>query len=251
MVMAASDPEPVVAAGAKLALDVFDLVSHQEFVLAAFDTDDVRVRLAVLKSLPLPLSEMTKPVIFRSLGDYPEVYQQAVALLGTMPRERRMKWMKEAVSLSETAIRAGAVRALGQDNHPETAQWVIQIFDKDDEALQVKEAAEQSLRDLKEYLVIGDYIRDATGHADAHMRMRAVRVLEAIGGRKAIRTLVIALGDAHGPVRGRAAMALGNLEVIAVLPKLEEMVDDPLNQSIKLHLTRAAQSLRSAMVTDE
>ena len=57
--MAASDPEPMIAAGARIALDTFDLVSHQEFVLAAFDSDDVRVRAAVLKSLPLPLSEVT------------------------------------------------------------------------------------------------------------------------------------------------------------------------------------------------
>ena len=99
--------------------------------------------------------------------------------------------------------------------------------------------------------MVGDFIRDATKHADAHMRMRAIRVLEAMGGRESSRALVIALSDREAPVRGRAAMALGNLKVIAVLPKLEEMVDDPLNQSIKLHLTRAAQSLRSVMATDQ
>lgn len=249
--MASSDPEPVIAAGAKIALDTFDLVSHQEFVLAAFDSDDVRVRAAVLKSLPLPLGEVTKPVIMKSFGDYPEVYQQALKLLFTMPRARRMQWIQEALVDSETAIRAGAVRALASDDHPETAQFVIQIFEQDDQSLEVKEAAAYSLRELKEHLVVGDFIRDATKHADAHMRMRAIRVLEAMGGRESSRALVIALSDREAPVRGRAAMALGNLKVIAVLPKLEEMVDDPLNQSIKLHLTRAAQSLRSAMVTDQ
>ena len=159
--------------------------------------------------------------------------------------------MKEALATGEPSIRAGAVRSLGRDNHPETAQLVTQIFDKDDEALEVKEAAAQSLRDLKEHLVVGDYIRDATKHEDTHMRMRGIRVLEAIGDRESVRALVIALADSQPPVRGRAAMALGNLEVIAVLPKLEEMVDDPLNQGIKLHLTRAAQRLHSAMATDD
>ena len=137
---------------------------------------------------------------------------------------------------------------------PETSRnnnIVIQIFEQDDQALDVKKAAGHALRELKEHLVAGDFIRDATSHADAHMRMRAIRVLEAMGGRDASRALVIALSDREAPVRGRAALALGSLEVIAVLPKLEEMVDDPLNQSIKLHLTRAAQSLRSAMVTDQ
>ena len=251
LTMASSDPEPMVAAGAKIALDTFDLVSHQEFVLAAFDCDDVRVRAEVLRSLPLPLSEVTKPVIFKSLGDYPEVYQQALKLLMTMPRDRRMSWVREALRDRETAVRAGAVRALGRDDHAETAKLVIQIFEQDDQALEVKEAAAYAVRKLKHHLVAGDFVRDATGHADAHMRMRAIRVLEAMGGRDASRALVMALSDVEAPVRGRAAMALGNLEVIAVLPKLEEMVDDPLNQSIKLHLTRAAQSLRSAMVTQE
>lgn len=249
--MASSDPDPMIAAGAKIALDNFDLVGHQEFVLAAFDSDDVRVRSSVLRSLPLPLAEVTKPVIFKSFGDYPEVYQQALKLLVTMPRARRIEWIKEALVANETAIRAGAVRALGRDDHPETAQLVIQIFEQDDQALEVKEAAAHSLRELKKHLVAGDFIRDATSHADAHMRMRAIRVLEAMGGRDASRALVIALSDQEAPVRGRAAMALGSLGVIAVLPKLEEMADDPLNQSIKLHLTRAAQSLRSAMVTDQ
>ena len=251
LTMASSDPDPMIAAGAKIALDAFDLVSHQEFVLAAFDSDDVRVRSAVLRSLPLPLSEITKPVIFKSFGDYPEVYQQALKLLATMPRTRKMQWIQEALEANETAVRAGAVKALGRDNHPETAQLVIQIFEQDDQALEVKKAAGHALRELKEHLVAGDFIRDATSHADAHMRMRAIRVLEAMGGRDASRALVIALSDREAPVRGRAALALGSLEVIAVLPKLEEMVDDPLNQSIKLHLTRAAQSLRSAMVTDQ
>ena len=249
--MASSDPEPVIAAGAKIALDTFDLVSHQEFVLAAFDSDDVRVRAAVLKSLPLPLGEVTKPVIMKSFGDYPEVYQQALKLLFTMPRARRMQWIQEALVDSETAIRAGAVRALGSDDNLETAKFVIKIFEQDDQALEVKEAAAYSLRELKEHLVVGDFVRDATQHVDAHMRMRAIRVLEAMGGRESSRALVMALSDQEAPVRGRAAMALGNLEVIAVLPKLEEMVDDPLNQSIKLHLTRAAQSLRSVMATDQ
>ena len=249
--MASSDPEPMIAAGAKIALDTFDLVSHQEFVLAAFDSDDVRVRAAVLKSLPLPLGEVTRPIIIKSFGDYPEVYQQALKLFFTMPRERRMEWIQEALAESEKAVRAGAVRSLGGDDHPETAQLVIKIFEQDDQPLEVKEAAAQSLRELKEHFVIGDFIRDATSHPEAHMRMRAIRLLEAMGGREASRALVMALSDREAPVRGRAAMALASLEVIAVLPKLEEMVDDPLNQSIKLHLTRAAQSLRSAMATDQ
>jgi hypothetical protein len=46
-------------------------------------------------------------------------------------------------------------------------------------------------------------------------------------------------------------MALAKLEVIAVLPKLEEMVRKPLNEPIKLHLTQAVQDLRAAMATKQ
>lgn len=251
MSLATSDLDPMARAGARLALESFDLVTHQEFVLAAFDSDDVRVRAAVLKALPLPLSELARDVMTKSLGDYPEVYEQALTLLATMNRARRMNWLSDALVASDTQIRAGAVRAMGRDSHPDTAAQVIRIFEKDDEVLEVKDAAAQSLRELKEHLIEGDFIRDATEHPDTHMRMRAVRVLEAIGGRPAVRTLVLALADLDMPVRGRAAMALGELKVIAVLPKLEEMLENPVNERIRLHLTRAAERLRSAMVTKE
>lgn len=249
--LAASDAHPTVAVGAKLALNSFDLVAHQEFVLAAFESDDVRVRAAVLRLLPLPLNDLALSVITKSFGDYPEVYEQAQTLLATMPRMRRMEWISEGLNSTDPQIRAGAVRALGRDGHRENVAVVIRIFEKDDEVLEVKDAAAQSLRKLKEHLVEGDFITDATEHPETHMRMRAIRVLEAIGGRKAIRALVLALADEKPPVRGRAAKALAELEVIAALPKLEEMVGKPLNEPIKQHLTQAAQRLRAAMVTEQ
>lgn len=249
--LAASDDDPMIAAGAKLALASFDLVAQQEFVLAAFDSDDVRVRAAVLSHLPLPLNDLAHTVITKSFGDYPEVYEQAQILLATMPRMHRMEWITKGLNSSEPQIRAGAVRALGRDGDRANVAVVIQIFEKDDEDLVVKDAAASALKELKEHLVEGDFIRDATEHSETHMRMRAIRVLEAIGGRKAARTLVLALADEEAPVRGRAAMALAELEVIAVLPKLEEMVGKPLNEPIKLHLTQAAQRLRAAMVTEQ
>lgn len=249
--LAASDADPMVAAGAKLALNSFDLVAHQEFVLAAFDSDDVRVRAAVLKHLPLPLNDLAHSVITKSFGDYPEVYEQAQTLLATMPRPRRMEWISKGLDSADPQIRAGAVRTLGRDGHRDNTAVVIRVFEKDDEVLEVKDAAAYSLKKLKEHLVEGDFIRDATDHPETHMRMRAIRVLEAIGGRKATRALVLALADEKPPVRGRAAMALAELEVIAALPKLEEMIGKPLNESIKLHLTQASQRLRAAMVIEQ
>ena len=249
--LAASDPVPMVAAGANVALTSFDLLAHQEFVLAAFDSDDVRVRSAVLKHLPLPLNDLARAVITKSFGDYPEVYEQAQTLLATMPRITRMEWISEGLRSAKAPIRAGAVRALGRDGHRESLAVVIEVFEQEDEDLTVKDAAAYSLRELKEHLVEGDFIRDATEHSETHMRMRAIRVLEAIGGRKATRTLVLALADEKPPVRGRAAMALAKLKVIAVLPKLEEMVRKPLNEPIKLHLTQAVQDLRAAMATKQ
>ena len=248
--LAASDGDPMVAAGAKLALNSFDLVAHQEFVLAAFDSDDVRVRAAVLKNLPLPLSDLAHNVITESFGDYPEVYEQAQVLLNKMPRIQRMERISEGLDSTDAQIRAGAVRALGRDGHRDNVAVVIGVFKKDDEVLEVRDAAAYSLKELREHLVEGDFIRDATEHPETHMRMRAIRVLEAIGGRKATRALLLALADKQAPVRGRAAMALARLEVIAVLPKLEEMMGKTLNEPIKLHLTQAAQLLRDAMATE-
>ena len=243
----ARDLDPLVRMAAIEALKNFDRLTHQRFIIAAFDSDDVPVRAEALRQLPLPLSDLARRMVVKALGDFPEIFDEAKELVATLQRERRMDWLTQAASDANVRVRVGAVRLLGQDASARAAAHVVDIFERENEALEVKEEAGHSLRSLQEHLVVGDFLRDATQHSEPHMRMRAIRILEAIQGRGAIRVLVMALSDSAAPVRGRAALALGQLDVIAALPKLEEMLQNPLNQTIAPHLTQAMERLRAAM----
>jgi len=233
----AVDPEAFVREEATRALGKFDRASALPYVVASCNSTDPRVRKEALAYVATEPTAAVEPVLERALGDTPEIYDIAKQAAAKMPRPEVLRFLEAALDHREPSVRRGAIEVLQALKGPEAAQLVLEVYDRDVEEEEVKNAARTALRELRGELPVTQIVKDATSSPEKHARARALRLMGVVGGPEAQKVLVGALADDDYYVRGIAVMALGELGNPAAVPSLEKLIEDPANQRI-VHLVR-------------
>jgi HEAT repeat protein len=236
----ASDSEAFVREEATRALSKFARADALPFVVATYGSPDARVRQNALEYLAAEPTALAEPVFARALGDdAPEVRAIALAAVQKMPPAELLRFLDGALDHREPAVRRGAIDMLQKIGTAEATTLILKVYERDIEEEDVRLAARDSLRQLKQFLPLDQIVKDATGHEDKHTRVRALRRLGVIGGDEANKVLLTALADEDAYVRGNAAMAMADLGDPSLVPSLEKAAEDPQNQRI-VHIVRHA-----------
>ena len=140
----------------------------------------------------------------------------------------------------------GLAAELGQVDDYRVIDLLLKIFDRGEESPELRPTARAALLSAKRHLPVQDFLREAQESELSHVRMRAIKLLELIGGPEVIRVTEALLDDPELPVRATAAMAIARLGHKPAAPRLETMVRDPVNQRIVGHLERALTLLRTS-----
>jgi len=136
----------------------------------------------------------------------------AAEILGRIGNEKAVPYLTESLNDADEEVRTAAARSLGEIGDFSAFMPLIQAL-KDTNPL-VQQAAEHALA------AFGDQatgpIRKLTTHENPRMRGSAAAILGRPGGEGVIPDLVAMFTDPENYVRGRAAVALGNLASPAI-----------------------------------
>ncbi len=234
----AIDNEPFVREEAMRALGKYARSDALPYVVAAFRSPDVRVRKQALDYVAAEPNTQVEPVLMQALGDESrEVFGIAAAAVRRLPKAEQLALLKRAIDHREPSVRRGAIEVLQQQASDEGTQLILEVYGRDIEEEEVRNAARAALRQLKQHLPLDDIVHQAQQNPEKHERARALRLLGVVGGVRAKEVLLTALSDDDPYVRGNAVMALGELGDTDVVPSLERLIEDPANQRI-VHLVR-------------
>ncbi|MBI5509880.1 MAG: HEAT repeat domain-containing protein [Deltaproteobacteria bacterium] len=235
----ATDADPFVRDEAQRGLSKFDREEALPYVVATYGSDDPAVRRQAVLYLAEAPSPAAQQVLVRALGDTPEIFQVARDTALNMPPPEGLKFLETALDHRDASVRRGAVVVLHGIATAESAALILKVYERDIEADSVRNETRTSLRELRRFLPIAQFIKDAQESANKHERTKALKLLGVVGGDEAKDVLTTALNDQDVYVRGNAVMAVGELGDTAVVPALEKLESDPSNQRI-LHLVRHA-----------
>lgn len=240
----ATDPEEFVREEAARALHKYNREEALPFVVAAYQSEDPRVRKVVVTYLAEESAATSEVILVRALGDNSDVVDVARGAIAKMDQQRRMRLLEDAVEHREAPVRRGAVDALRQLRNRQSAQIILKVFERDMEMPEVRDAARVALRDLRELLPLKEIVKDARSHADKYVRARALKLLGVVGGSDAQEALVETLSDQEIYIRGTAVLALRELGQPEAIPALEKLLRDPANQRIAPYVRGAVRHLR-------
>ena len=233
----ASDADDYVRQQALRALAKYDRKEAIPYVVALYNNEpDVRIRREVVRYLASGLEVGVENILVRALGDVEEVANVAQEAIRSMPAEKSIAFLKNALAHKESSVRRNAIDLLGFLDNAEAAHLVLSVYERDIEADEVRQATRFALRNLKAFLPIDKIIADVDSD-DKHVRAKSLRLLGVIGELKAVEHLRAALSDSDVYIRGTAVMALGELGDTSVVGELKELQNDPANQRI-LHLIK-------------
>ena len=232
----AADVDDYVRQQALRALAKYERAAAIPYVVALYGEPDVRIRREVVRYLASGLEIGVENVLARALGDVDEVASVAQDAIRSMPADKSLEFLKNALAHKEPSVRRNAVDLLGFLDNREAADLVLSVYERDIEADEVRQATRFALRNLKAFLPIDKIIADVDSN-DKHVRAKSLRLLGVIGELKAVEHLRTALGDSDVYIRGTAVMALGELGEASVIEELKVLQNDPANQRI-LHLIK-------------
>lgn len=139
-----------------------------------------------------------------------ELRGQAAEVLGAIGDSRAVHSLVAALGDSDMGVRWCAIEALGKIG-PGAVEPLVSILGVSDNGVRWWAAA--ALEKVGGSAV--ESLIGALGDGSWELRQQATEVLGAIGDRRAIKPLVVALGDHNSGVRGRAAVSLEKLGWIA------------------------------------
>lgn len=241
---AAMDADEFVRVEAAQALDKYDRERALPYVMATYDgfetPESAKVRQAAIDYLlNAEVGPEVDTVIKRALGDTPEISAAASDYLVALEdKNRTIAILNDAVRSREPTVRTGAVRVLQKLNTKQATLLILEVYERDIEVEEVKNATRMALRERREFLDLDSIVRDTASGGEKHARGRALKLLGVVGGTEAEKVLVAALGDPDIYVRGNAVLAMQWLGSAAVVPSLEKLATDPGNQRI-MHLVKS------------
>lgn len=252
----ALDPDDFVREEASRALEKYERDVALPYVVAIYEgfesPEAAKVRrVAVDYVLSDEVGPEADAILERALGDEESIARIAADHLLSMERsEEALVVLNEAVRNKEPAVRRGAVRVLETMNSKEATDVILEVYERDIEVEEVKEAAREALRNRRSFLDIDRVIREASEGTEKHARGRALKLLGAIGGPQAAEVLTAALEDSDIYIRGNAVLAMQWLGSPTVVPSLERLAEDPSNQRIMHLVHNTLKKLRKPAATN-
>ena len=226
-------------------------VKSLPFIKRALEETDPRVRALVMRTLPVPMPPSFHSIVARGLGDYPEVRSAAFQRAMLLSDAVRWKLFERLVESTEFNIVEGLADELGRFDDHRVIVLLLRIFDRGEDSPELRPVARAALTQAKRYLPERDLMREAQKSDESHVRMRALKLLEIVGGDDVVGVALELLGDSELPVRATAAMVLAKLGHQPAVSRLETMALDPVNQRIVGHLERALTILRTGAIESE
>lgn len=242
----ALDPEIFVRHEAANALRKYDRELILVYVVEAFSSGSDAVRLEALRYLSDGPLDAVEFVLQEALGDKGDVRLLALAVVQRVAEGDRLRFLRQALASRRPSVRTGAIEALRAVKDDAAAELVREIFNRDVEVDEVRQAARLALKSLRPYVDMQGIIDVATGKHGAakHDRARAIKSLGVLGGDEAKHALLTTLHDPEHYLRGTTVIALRELGDAGVVPELEAMAGDPANDRIKEHVDTAIRFLR-------
>ncbi len=230
----ALDANTFVREESQRALATYDRELILPYIVEAFSSGSDGVRLEALRFLAAGPFDAGEFVLQEALGDNSDIRQLALTVVRRAPPEDRMRFLQEAISSRRPSVRAGAVMALGEVKTNAAAALVREVYNRDVEVSEVRDAARVALKGLRPYVDILSIIKIATNKTgtDKHERARAIKSLGVLGGDESKQALLKTLHDKEHYVRGTTVLALRELGDVSVVPELVAMTKDPANKRI-------------------
>jgi HEAT repeat protein len=235
LVTALGDTDEYVRTAAEEALERF----HTPALLFSFrellqSPDERARRAAVLAYGAVMRAPDASPglatFVVQALDDDDEaVVLAAEAGLAALPHERALPVLLDGLRAGDSGIKAGCARQLEKRIDLRAVEPLIGLILDTDSTADVRTAARQALRRHAEYLDLAGFAA-AAGSAEQPVRIRALRVLAAVGDPRAGAVVDRALGDADPAVRvagARAAADLGGPRARTALESALARESDP------------------------
>ena len=239
----ALDSQTFVREAAAAAVRRFPRDKALPYVMSTYGSEDPAVRKQVLLYMTSEPSAMMEPVLISALGDDGEVFAPAAQAVLRMPPEEALHLLSAGVRHRDPSVRRGAVQVLRTLATAEATQIILDVYERDIEVDEVRNATRQALRDLRRYLPLQQVLNDVASQ-DRHERAHALKLLGVLGGEPAQAAIMQALHADDVYIRGTAVLALGELGDPTGIPPLEKFADDPANQSILGVVRKALKQLK-------
>jgi HEAT repeat protein len=190
-------------------------------------------------------------ILLKGLGDSKPVFEIVRTVVKKLPTEQAMEFLDLGISnRSSPSIRKGAVVVLQEMKSVDATERILQVYERDIEVDEVRNAARDSLRELRQFLPLQEIVREARS-GDKHSRARALKLLGVVGGDIARTTLQVALDDPELYHRGTAVLAVAELGERSMIAKLERMQQDTANKRIAHLIRHTLKQLRQQQDTSK
>lgn len=246
------DPDDFVRREAKLALESYDPDLALPYVISMFGEFRSSVRVSIREtSLKYVLENASGTdldrALERALGDFKLIRDIATKhLIGMEDQAHTLSVLKRATLNKEPAVRRNALRVLSELNTKDATQMILEVYQRDTELEEVKSLARLALRMRRSFLDVDAIVQESQFSGRKQTRGRALKLLGVIGGPQAEAILVKSLSDPDIYVRGNAVLALRWLGSTAVIPRLETLAKDSVNQRISHLIRETLDKLRNA-----
>lgn len=244
------DREAFVREEAERALAKFPRNEALPSVISAYNgAEDARVRkVALAYVVAQPITAETEPVLERALGEVPENFDLTKGAVLKLPLDRQMQLLQRGIDHHDASVRRGAVNVLRAVNTQDAARMVLGVYERDIEVEEVRAAAREALRAMRNLLPVQQFVKDAQSSTERYARARAIKLLGVVGGDEAEKVLIAAAHDEEIYIRGSAVLAMQYLGSQAVVPTLEKLAADPDNSRILLQIRSVLKHLKDARV---
>ncbi len=129
-------------------------------------------------------------------------------------------------------VKVEAIKRLGKLKEEKAIKPLVAILENSVESKEVFEESQKTLNLLKGYLRFDNLLNAYRNEKDKHQKAQAILLMGIEGSKKSYHALVAALNDRDIYLRGRAAMALRQLNDSQAIPILDRMLGDPANRRI-------------------
>lgn len=227
-----SDDEPFVRAEARRALDQFEPAAERPYLIHALRHHaDPRARLAAAERLAANLDPTNEEALLEATAEPDDVGHFATKVLMALPKKRALGIFCYGLRHVDYRVQIASARSLAALDLPEASGPIIELLDA--QVPDVTIAAAQAIRSLGRHVDEPLYLVLARRSKDRLERVRALKVVGALGGEEASTLLLNAMDDPDVMVRGAAVSGLFMMRELRAIPKLTEMKKHEENARIR------------------
>jgi HEAT repeat protein len=217
LLAALDDEDQFVRDEALAALDRYHAPEHLYAFQDALGSDDAEKRLAAVRAFGDVLrsgKEAAAPSVVKALGDAdPQVVAVAERALAEVPHDRAVPLLIDGLVNGAPGVREETARMLGKRMDERAVEPLLAVITAASDGESVHAAAREALRKHREYVDVAGALKAAGDPAPdkRDARIRALRLLGALGEPSVFDSLAVALADRDPQVRMAAARAAADL----------------------------------------